>query len=136
MTQGCDGDKHRVRESVDAQIQELAVGGCTGLGSNQYDRKMIPKVLTPKCDHTRSGLHENYHILFLDSLSLSCIFWNTVILQCKKENFSPYAKFSPKKCIDSDCGISGIKSCRISWGIWRTYQNIKYQDILLVKIWN
>ena len=51
----------------------------TGPESDLYARKMIPRVLTSNSDHTRSRLHEKYHITFLDSFTLYNIYsklWN------------------------------------------------------------
>ena len=47
--------------------------------SDLYAWKMTPRVLTSKSDHTRSGLHEKYHIRFLDTCRLYNIYsklWN------------------------------------------------------------
>ena len=51
----------------------------TGPESDLYAWKMTPRVLTSKSDHTRSGLHEKYHIRFLDTYRLYNIYsklWN------------------------------------------------------------
>ena len=66
----------------------------TGLGSNLYEWKMTSRVLTQRTDHTRSRLPKKYHILILDSLSLTYIFLKTLIFQWKWKDFSSNSKIS------------------------------------------
>ena len=70
----------------------------TGPESDLYAWKMTSRVLTSKSDHTRSGLHEKYHIRFLDSCTLYNInskLWN--LLSKSLTNHTEWTKINLSK---------------------------------------
>ena len=69
----------------------------TGLGPKLHEWKMTSRVLTTNSDHTRSRLHEKHHIRFLDSCTLTSIFWKTAMLIRKWKDFPLISKYHKTK---------------------------------------